>query len=473
MGMFIKDNFHLASPGTYLITNLQPDVITKEGKKFVTVGRWDGALRKLIIHDKSNITWNGWTKQVPTSICSWPCKPGHYGVAGKTKCCWLCAMCPPGYVKTSYGQESCTKCLEGRISNNNKTKCLKVSQIHLKWEDKQSILMLSLCSVGVLVIFSTLAKFVQLRRTPLIKASNKELSLLMLFTLFLGFLLPLLYIGKPIHIICKIQPIAFGTIYTTTTAILVMRTYRYLCIFNAKIHQSTKKLQSVQSQFLGVFAFTLAPILLSITWFLFFNNETHLIRDTLEYKTEFDEQPVLYLGCTNWPQYLHLPLLSYIAFLSGICCVLAFRTRKLPEVFSDAKWLAMTVFTLTMLWFPVIVLYYSQVRLRTSVMCWTIIFSNFITWGFTFLPKLKIILLHPEKNRKDLVQREVFNVTLKSFRYPLPTPQIMVNNQRLSVFPSPVALENNHDCDSSVSNSSMDYSSDDSPYSKSNRGFQM
>ena len=394
--------------------NLQPTPNEKTKRKFARIGRWDGIKRRLHLTNESNMYWNGLGAQKMISSCSSQCKPGYFGIQGRSKCCWECFKCQDGHVKSSYGQTNCEKCAEDYVTNTNRTECIKLTVHHLNWTSAEAILTCAVSFSGAILVLISLVMFIRLKNTPIVKASSRELSYLLLVTLFLIFLTPLVWIGKPSRTTCILRPIATALLLTITTSVLSVRAYRYVCIFQANFHKKSTKLQSMQSQFVSIFISTLFPIAAITISFTFYPPKTtkRIIYDS--------DSPQVYKECNHETQFLTIGLGVYLLFLSVVCCAMAFQTRKLPEVFNDAKWLAMTIFTQNIVWFASTTVYIARPNDRAMVMSINIVLCGLIIWGFNFLPKLFIIIKYPERNKREFVSRQIFMMTRMRFDHEHP-----------------------------------------------------
>ena len=92
---------------------------------------------------------------------------------------------------------------------------------------------------------------------------------------------------------------------------------------------------------------------------------------------------------------------SYPILLVIICTVYAVLTRKIPEAFNESKFIGFSMYTTCIIWLAFIPIYFTtsqHVALRITSMSVTISLSATVTIACLFIPKLYIILLHPEKN---------------------------------------------------------------------------
>ena len=91
--------------------------------------------------------------------------------------------------------------------------------------------------------------FIRYIDTPVVKASGKELSFLLLFGIFICFGMTFVLIMKPTNFVCGIQKFGVGFCFTVTYAALLTKTNRICRIFRAgKRTVKRPKFISPQSQ---------------------------------------------------------------------------------------------------------------------------------------------------------------------------------------------------------------------------------
>lgn len=93
--------------------------------------------------------------------------------------------------------------------------------------------------------------------------------------------------------------------------------------------------------------------------------------------------------------------LSYDVLLVILCTVYAFKTRKCPENFNEAKFIGFTMYTTCIIWLAFLPIFYvtsSDYRVQTTTMCISVSLSGFVVLGCLFAPKVHIIVFQPQKN---------------------------------------------------------------------------
>ncbi|KAG7254374.1 hypothetical protein CRUP_021314 [Coryphaenoides rupestris] len=97
--------------------------------------------------------------------------------------------------------------------------------------------------------------------------------------------------------------------------------------------------------------------------------------------------------------------LGYDVLLVILCTVYAFKTRKCPENFNEAKFIGFTMYTTCIIWLAFLPIFYvtsSDYRVQTTTMCISVSLSGFVVLGCMFAPKVHIIMFQPQKNVTSL-----------------------------------------------------------------------
>ena len=246
----------------------------------------------------------------------------------------------------------------------------------------------------------------------MVKASNRQVSLVHLTCHALIFLLPLLYVGRPTVVMCIIRLNLFPVLFTFITAIMFLKTDRIVRIFNSKSRLTKRsRLLSNKVQFMLTVIFTLIPLIGTVIWLILkpLNVAVAMIEET----------NVVY--CEN-EEACQVVQLSYVLLLALLCTYEAFNARKLPESFNEAKFICFSMFAFVLMWVGYIPVCLDIIGSTKQFMtCLFIIIINFLTVLLIYLPKLNIILLHPEHNRHESFRKATLNTCLKEARRMSPT----------------------------------------------------
>ncbi|CAM4578960.1 unnamed protein product [Leuciscus chuanchicus] len=154
---------------------------------FITVGHYDASLpsEQQFVMNSMNIIWEGDSYTKPSSVCSERCQPGFRQAVIKRRpvCCFECLRCPSGEISNTTDSAECVKCPLEYWSNENHSTCVLKKVEFLSFEENMGILLTAFSLTGVSLTIAVALVFYNFIDTPLVKASNAELSFLLLFSL--------------------------------------------------------------------------------------------------------------------------------------------------------------------------------------------------------------------------------------------------------------------------------------------------
>ncbi|XP_063763053.1 extracellular calcium-sensing receptor-like [Eleginops maclovinus] len=384
-------------PASYDLINWQ----LKNGQvQHVTVGHFSSAANndnELSIQEE-NIAWRT-GKMVPTSVCSNVCPAGtrKAQLKGKPRCCFDCIPCAEGTIANSTGTADCTPCSQEYWSNERKDECIPKIIEFLTYQEPMGITLTVVSLLGASLSLATMILFIHCRYTPVIKASNSELSCFLLFSLFLCFLCPLTFIGRPTVWTCMLRHTAFGVTFALCMSCVMGKTIVVVTAFKATFpgNKLAGKFDPVQQKII-VFSCTLIQIVICVLW--------------LKLKPPFPDMVFRYsntkivLECNTGSAAAFYGVIGYIGILAIICLVLAFLARKLPDNFNEAKCITFSMLIFCAVWITFIPAYVSSPgKFTVAVEIFAILSSAFGLLISIFAPKCYILLIKPEKNTKKHV----------------------------------------------------------------------
>ncbi|XP_037534151.1 extracellular calcium-sensing receptor-like [Nematolebias whitei] len=388
-------------PASYDIINWQ----LKNGQvQHVTLGHFASAENgdyKLSIQEDMIVWRSGIT--APTSVCSNVCPKGKRKaqIKGKPTCCFDCIPCADGTIANSTGAADCTPCSLEYWSNERKDECIRKETEFLTYHEPMGIVLTALSLFGASLSLATLAIFIHWRETPVIKASNSELSCFLLFSLFLCFLCPLTFIGRPTVWTCMLRHTAFGVTFALCISCVLGKTIVVVTAFKATHPSSTiaGKFGPAQQRII-VCSCTLIQIVICILW--------------LKFNPPFPDKVFRYgnkkivLECNTGSEAAFYAVLGYIGLLAVICLVLAFLVRKLPDNFNEAKLITFSMLIFCAVWVTFVPAYVSSPgKFTVAVEIFAILSSAFGLLICIFAPKCYIILIMPEQNTRRHVMGKI------------------------------------------------------------------
>uniref|UniRef100_A0A4W5PDC6 Olfactory receptor C family, h1 n=1 Tax=Hucho hucho TaxID=62062 RepID=A0A4W5PDC6_9TELE len=350
---------------------------------FVTVGNYngEGVSRCCIVFQR------------PRSVCSDSCLPGfrQSEIKGMPVCCFSCIPCAAGEISNLTAK--CTQCSLEYWSNGDKSRCVPKVVEFLSFDETMGILLAAISMVGACLTIVVSLVFFCFRETPIVKASNSELSFLLLFSLTLCFLCSLNFIGRPSEWSCMLRHTAFGITFALCMSCVLAKTIAVVIAFQATMPGNTVPQCSIPLQRISVFSCTLLQVVICVLWLALapsvpFRNTAHATEKVI-------------LECDVGSAIGFWAVLGYIGLLALLCFVLAFLARKLPDNFNEAKFISFSMLIFCAVWITFIPAYVSSPgKFTVAVEIFAILASSFGLLFCIFGPKCYIIFLKPERNTK-------------------------------------------------------------------------
>ncbi|KAJ8261964.1 hypothetical protein GJAV_G00160500 [Gymnothorax javanicus] len=383
---FVKFDANGDGVGRYNIYNYQRKT---EKYSYVQVGEWAETLTL----NSELIRWSQGGVTTPTSQCSDPCARNEMKkMQAGEYCCWICTPCDiHEYLADEF---TCAPCSPGQWPNDDLSGCYDLPEDYIMWEDAWAIGPMAIACVGFICTILVAVVFIRHNDTPLVKASGRELCYILLLGVFMSYGMTFFFIAKPSPAICTLRRLGLGTSFAVCYSALLTKTNRIARIFGGvKDGAQRPRFISPSSQvFICLSLISIQLVLVSV-WLLLEVPGTR--RFTLPERRE-----TVILKCNVRDSSMLLSL-SYDIVLVILCTVYAFKTRKCPENFNEAKFIGFTMYTTCIIWLAFLPIFYvtsSDYRVQTTTMCISVSLSGFVVLGCMFAPKVHIILFQPQKN---------------------------------------------------------------------------
>ena len=375
---------------SYSISNLQKD---NNSSRFMfrNVGLWsDGT-----INITGNVEWVTGQPVPPPSICSEPCKPNEVRrvVPEQTSCCFTCEACDENTVSKN---GECMRCRLGTVPSPNRTMCELLPLTFLSWSSPWGLIIIIFTSIGIIATATVTAIFVIFYKHEIIRASSRELSAILLFGIFLCYVVPFFYISEPSPAICGVQRFSIGFCFAISYSALLVKTQRIHRIFNRSPSSMNTPLRFISPVSQVVFTLCLVgvQVLISVVWLIAEPPKT-LIVETMNSRE---------LQCGSNPYIGFSVFLGYNLILLILSTYFAFRTRKVPANFNEAKFINITLYTICIIWLAFLPIHFATIGLgnlfRTLTLVLGVIFSAGTTLGCLFVSKVYILLTRVKKDKK-------------------------------------------------------------------------
>ncbi|KAK7479919.1 hypothetical protein BaRGS_00028827, partial [Batillaria attramentaria] len=339
---------------------------------------------------------------------SQPCKFGE-SRRRSSQCCWMCVPCKDDeYLKN---EETCEPCDAQSKPNSNRTGCTRLPVIYIEPGSLWFLLPAAFCTFGMILTTFVLVIFIRYNRTPVIMASGRELCYLLLLGIFLSYTTAFVILIRPSPVLCAIRRLGLGVSLCFIYAALLTKTNRIYRIFNVGIKAMVKRpsYTSPRSQILICSCLVSVQGVGGLTWLGFEKPDT-------EYR--FHQKDFLALECRA-SQVATLISLFYNMFLIVLCTVYAFKTRKIPQNFNEAKYIAFTMYSTCIVWSAFITIYFGanhDFRIEATSLCMCVGISATVSLFCLFAPKVYIVIFQPHKNVRQATSSSLPSTTGKTTR---------------------------------------------------------
>ncbi|XP_037395791.1 extracellular calcium-sensing receptor [Pygocentrus nattereri] len=401
LGPVLKDISPYYDSQTSFVSDFWEMIVSEQLKKVNFV---DAYGEKVFFDDKGDppasyevINWQLREGQTPKAVCSEICPHGtrKAQIKGLPVCCFDCIPCADGTISNTTAD--CTTCPEEFWSNDRKDSCIMKVTEFLSYAETMGIVLIAVSLFGACLTFSTMVVFICFRETPIVKANNSELSLLLLLSLIFCFLCPLTFIGEPTVWSCMLRHTAFGITFALCISCVLGKTIVVVTAFRATLPGNSVAGKFGPAQQRGiVYSCTAAQIVICVLW----------LKITPPFPDKVFEQrnKKIILECNTGSDAAFYSVLGYIGLLATICFALAFLARKLPDNFNEAKFITFSMLIFCAVWITFIPAYVSSPgKYTVAVEIFAILSSAFGLLLCIFMPKCYIILFKPETNTKKHV----------------------------------------------------------------------
>ncbi|XP_075978181.1 metabotropic glutamate receptor 2-like [Anticarsia gemmatalis] len=387
------DEFHFDSngdgPARYNILHFKQ--VSPGVYRWLKVGRYlDGELE--LNMDEIQFKLN--EPHPPESVCSAECELGQAKqyVEGES-CCWHCFNCTQYEIRSPEKETACEECPLGTLPGAARTLCAPVPELYLRPDSPAAIGAMAFSSLGMLLTTFVASVWAVRGDTPVVRASGRELSFVLLAGIMMCYLVTFALVFRPTDVLCSLQRFGTGFCFTVVYAALLTKTNRIARIFDASKHSARRpSLISPKSQLFICSVLVSIQVVIVVVWQII-----SPARAIHHYPTREDNM----LVCDSYVDASYTIAFFYPIVLIVVCTVYAVLTRKIPEAFNESKHIGFTMYTTCVIWLAFVPLYFgtaSHVPLRVTSMAVTISLSASVTLVCLFSPKLYIIIVRPERN---------------------------------------------------------------------------
>uniref|UniRef100_A0A8B9M374 Glutamate receptor, metabotropic 8b n=1 Tax=Astyanax mexicanus TaxID=7994 RepID=A0A8B9M374_ASTMX len=383
------------APGRYDIFQYQ--ISNGSIAEYRVIGQWTDHLHL----NMDALQWVSGDSSVPASVCSLPCRTGERKKVVKgVPCCWHCERCEGYHYQAS--EFSCELCPYEQRPDRNRTGCQPIPIIKLEWHSPWAVVPVFIAILGIIATTFVIATFVRYNDTPIVRASGREMSYVLLTGIFLCYIITFPMIATPGVSVCSFRRIFLGLGMCFSYAALLTKTNRIHRIFEqGKRSVAAPRFISPASQLVITFSLISVQLMGVLVWFI--ADPPHTIVDYGEQRTQDPENARGVLKCDISDLSL-ICSLGYSILLMVTCTVYAIKTRGVPETFNEAKPIGFTMYTTCIIWLAFIPIFFGTAQsaermyIQTTTLTVSLSLSASVSLGMLYMPKVYIIIFHPEQN---------------------------------------------------------------------------
>ncbi|XP_037316726.2 glutamate receptor, metabotropic 8a isoform X1 [Pungitius pungitius] len=383
------------APGRYDIFQYQ--ITNRSTAEYRVIGSWTNKLHLKV----EAMRWKKGDPSLPPSVCSIPCRAGERKKVVKgVPCCWHCERCEGYHFQAS--EFTCELCPYEMRPDANRTGCVSIPIIKLEWHSPWAVFPVFISMLGIIATSFVIVTFVRHNDTPIVRASGREMSYVLLTGIFLCYAITFLMIAAPDVGVCSFRRIFLGLGMCFSYAALLTKTNRIHRIFEqGKKSVTAPRFISPASQLVITFSLISVQLLGVFVWFAV--DPPHTVVDYGEQRTQDPKSARGVLKCDISDLSL-ICSLGYSILLMVTCTVYAIKTRGVPETFNEAKPIGFTMYTTCIIWLAFIPIFFGtsqsaeRMYIQTTTLTISLSLSASVSLGMLYMPKVYVILFHPEQN---------------------------------------------------------------------------
>ncbi|KAK0179971.1 hypothetical protein PV327_005663 [Microctonus hyperodae] len=361
------------------------------GYYYHVVGKW---YNRLDLHT-DELIWAKGTENIPISACSLPCEPGMIRKQQGDTCCWVCDRCEEyEYV---YDENTCKDCGPGWWPHPDKRGCYALPVKHIRWSSAFAIAPAIISCLGIIATLAVAGLMFQHRDTPVVRASGRELTVILLAGVLFCYLNTFILLVQPTTVTCVLQRFGVGVSFSTVYGALLTKTNRIARIFDSASRSAVRpKYISPTSQMCIAAALIACQVVLTLVW---------MIVEPPGTRYYYPDRRQVILKC-NIQDMSFLFSQLYNATLIVVSTIYAVKTRKIPENFNESKFIGFTMYTTCIIWLAFVPIYFgtgNAHEIQITTLCVAISLSASVTLVCLYSPKVYIIVFQPDKNIRGKV----------------------------------------------------------------------
>ncbi|XP_071240067.1 G-protein coupled receptor family C group 6 member A-like [Salvelinus alpinus] len=340
------------------------------------------------------------------SVCSPSCEPGKFKktAEGQHTCCYECINCTENHYSNNTDMDQCLSCdTKTEWSLEGSSGCTHKTLEFFSWQDGFAVVLLALAALGIVLVLLVGALFLHHHQTPVVKAAGGPLSQIILLSLVGSFVSAVFFVGHPSSLQCKVRQVLFGLSFTLCVSCILVKSLKILLAF--QLNPDLKDVLRRLYQPYAIICLCVALQVLTCTlWLVLQSPRKKATIFTTTVLAECDEGSQVAFGV----------MLGYIAVLALVCFACAFKGRKLPQKYNEARFITFSMLLYLMSWLIFVPVYVTTSgKYLPAVEMVVILISNYGILSCHFFPKCYVILFKKEHNTKSAFMKNVYEYSRK------------------------------------------------------------
>ena len=295
-------------------------------------------------------------------------------------------------------ETTCAKCehefLRPNETGNGCTR-IPIDHFHPGWV----IGVVILSAIGIIATIGIILIFYYYKETDVVKVSAPELSFPLLFGVVLLYSLVFVLVSDQTDFLCGVRRFGVGFAYCICFSAVLIKTNRLARAFNKKYPSNrSPRFMSASSQIVILF--------LSIS-FEGGMGVMALFKDPAQRRVITDDKKLSAMYICYHPPFDIATAMGYDLILLFVSAYYAFRTRKIPAVFNEAKYLGVVTYLHVLILISFLPIYFVDVNedILTLALSTSLFLSATSFIVVLFGPKVYIIIFRPARNARSISMR--------------------------------------------------------------------
>ncbi|XP_071335086.1 G-protein coupled receptor family C group 6 member A-like isoform X2 [Trachinotus anak] len=341
------------------------------------------------------------------SRCSNSCPPGYrkHLAPGQPVCCYICQECHAGYFSNTTDSTMCYECSpDSEYSLSGSHRCLSKKSVYLEWKNVYHHVLQAFIVLGALLTIVVVIIFLACWKTPVVRASVGPICIILLFSLLSTFVSVILFGGEPNDMQCQARQVLFGLSFTLSVSCIMVKSFKIILAF--EFDPTVKRiLKRLYKPYIIIAVCMAGQVLICALWLSLWPPKRRWD------KSKNNEERLLICDEVSFPAFG--AMLAYIGVLALICFGVAFKGRKLPQSYNDAKFITFAMLIFFICWIIFGPVYVNVTApYRTAVEMVVILISAYGILFCQFFVKCYIILFKQKANTEAAFRQDIRNFSL-------------------------------------------------------------